>query len=81
MQVQFGHAGACASGEMQTADWKNRALRKAGAVVPDSFQGFGEAIRTAYKRLVAAGTIVPREERAPPAIPVVRERPTRLPQV
>lgn len=29
-EVQFGHAGACASGQLDTADAKNLALREAG---------------------------------------------------
>jgi ATP citrate (pro-S)-lyase len=33
-EVQFGHAGALARGNMETAMAKNEALRKAGAHVP-----------------------------------------------
>ena len=39
-EVQFGHAGARAGNVRQTADAKNRALREAGAVVPNSFEDF-----------------------------------------
>merc|ERR1719230_382110 len=35
--VQFGHAGAQARGDMETAAAKNKAMREAGIIVPDSF--------------------------------------------
>ena len=40
-EVQFGHAGACANAEEETADAKNKALLQAGALVPDSFDTLG----------------------------------------
>lgn len=70
--VQFGHAGACANSEKQTAAAKNTALREAGAIVPSSFQGFGAAIRLQYKKMVREGLIEPRAEVEPPRVPVVR---------
>jgi ATP citrate (pro-S)-lyase len=33
-EVQFGHAGACANSDTETAVAKNRALQQAGAIVP-----------------------------------------------
>jgi ATP citrate (pro-S)-lyase len=69
-EVQFGHAGACAAGEEETALAKNVALRKRGVYVPESFDGFGEAINEIYVKLVDAGTIIVQDEVAPPAIPV-----------
>ena len=70
-EVQFGHAGACAGGrDHTTADAKNKALRLAGCIVPDSFNRFGEAIQATYKRLVKEGVILPRPEQEPPQIPV-----------
>lgn len=36
-EVQFGHAGACANQECETAAAKNKALAAAGAFVPASF--------------------------------------------
>ena len=68
-EVQFGHAGARAGGEEETADAKNRALRDAGAVVPESFDDLGEKIRETYEKLVADGKIVPRPE--PEDVPTV----------
>ena len=47
-QVQFGHAGAKAGGEDETADAKNQALRDAGVVVPDSFDDYAERIKETY---------------------------------
>ena len=70
-EVQFGHAGACASATAQTADAKNKALKLAGCIVPHSFNQFGQAIKSTYKRLVKDGIIVPKPEVQPPQIPVV----------
>lgn len=65
-EVQFGHAGAKAGSESETADAKNAALKAAGAVVPDSFDDYGEKIALVYKNLVKKKIIVPRPE--PPAV-------------
>lgn len=43
-EVQFGHAGACANLESETAASKNHALATAGAHVPDSFDELDEKI-------------------------------------
>lgn len=43
-EVQFGHAGACANAAEETADAKNQALLRAGALVPDSFDTLGVII-------------------------------------
>ena len=40
--VQFGHAGASAGAEAETATFKNKALESAGAIVPKSFDDFGK---------------------------------------
>jgi len=69
-QVQFGHAGAKAGGEAETADAKNAALREAGVVVPQSFDDFGEKIQETYDKLVADGTIVPATESESPHVPM-----------
>lgn len=34
-EVQFGHAGACANSNLETAVEKNKALKAAGAIVPE----------------------------------------------
>ena len=47
-QVQFGHAGACARGQGETAADKNAALAAAGAVVPVSFDEFPSKIKEVF---------------------------------
>ncbi|MCD6136074.1 ATP citrate synthase [Candidatus Bipolaricaulota bacterium] len=69
-QVQFGHAGAKADSDAETADAKNRALREAGAIVPDSFDDYHLKIRETYERLVSEGVIKPAEDFEPPSIPI-----------
>lgn len=68
--VQFGHAGACANADQETAVAKNKALHEAGAAVPKSFDDLGEAIGAVYNALVKNGIIVPGEERPPPPVPM-----------
>ncbi len=55
--VQFGHAGASASSELETADSKNAAMREAGIHVPKSFNDFPEIISAVYSELHAEGAI------------------------
>lgn len=68
--VQFGHAGAKAQTDLETADAKNRALKEAGAIVPDSFDGYGDEIRRVYERLLAEGKLREVEEPQIPTIPM-----------
>lgn len=51
-EVQFGHAGAKANKQAETARFKNTRLREAGAYVPDSFEGFGELIGKKFQQLI-----------------------------
>lgn len=44
-EVQFGHAGACANSNRETASAKNEALAKAGAHVPPTFDALGDTIK------------------------------------
>merc|ERR1711959_750113 len=53
--VQFGHAGAQARGDMETAKAKNAAMKAAGIFVPNSFDELPSLISTVYSQLVAAG--------------------------
>ena len=69
-EVQFGHAGAKADLEMETADAKNKALREAGAYVPDSFDDYDKLINEVYTGLVKEGVIIPAPEPEIPKIPV-----------
>jgi ATP citrate (pro-S)-lyase len=56
-EVQFGHAGALANSEAQTADAKNKALAAAGAIVPANFNDFVAQVQATYARLAAEGVI------------------------
>jgi len=69
-EVQFGHAGARAGAERETADAKNQALREAGAIVPDSFEDFDKKIKETYEKLVKEGKLVPKPDVEPPKIPI-----------
>ncbi|XP_027293909.1 ATP-citrate synthase isoform X2 [Cricetulus griseus] len=70
LQVQFGHAGACANQASETAVAKNQALKEAGVFVPRSFDELGEIIQSVYEDLVAKGAIVPAQEVPPPTVPM-----------
>ncbi|KNZ58663.1 ATP citrate (Pro-S)-lyase, partial [Puccinia sorghi] len=69
-EVQFGHAGSMANSDLETADAKNKAMRAAGFIVPDTFEDLPAALKKVYTRLVENGTIKPMPERDPPNIPV-----------
>lgn len=66
-EVQFGHAGAKSTSANDadgssnardgSASTKLAALRAAGATVPESFEGFADAISGAYAKLQAAGVV------------------------
>ena len=69
-EVQFGHAGARAGADMETADAKNKALKEAGAYVPNSFDDFDEQIKKVYTKLVKSGKHKPIPDVKPPQIPL-----------
>ena len=68
--VQFGHAGASANSDRETAVAKNEALKEAGALVPQSFDSLPDLINQTYQELVGSGAIVPQPEPAPPKVPI-----------
>ncbi|MBN2005533.1 MAG: ATP citrate synthase, partial [Anaerolineae bacterium] len=68
--VQFGHAGAKADHEIESADAKNAALRAVGAIVPESFDDFGDKIHETYQKLCDKGIIRPIVEPVPPQMPL-----------
>lgn len=68
--VQFGHAGSMANSDLETASAKNLAMKAAGFLVPDTFEELPALLRDVYAKLVANGSIVPKPERPPPAIPM-----------
>ncbi len=49
--VQFGHAGASANSDMETAEAKNRAMAEAGIHVPESFNDLPAKIKEVYESL------------------------------
>ena len=69
-EVQFGHAGARAGADKETADAKNKALKDAGAYVPTSFDDFDEQIKKAFTKLVKSGKHKPIPDVEPPKIPI-----------
>ena len=69
-EVQFGHAGAKAGNEAETADVKNAALREAGAIVPDSYDDYDQKIKATYMSLLKKGVIKPKPEPPTPKIPM-----------
>ncbi|WVQ83248.1 hypothetical protein IAT38_005387 [Cryptococcus sp. DSM 104549] len=69
-EVQFGHAGSMANSDLETADAKNRAMRAAGFIVPDTFEDLPETLKAVYQKLVSVGAIQPRAEIEPPQIPM-----------
>ncbi|WVO18807.1 uncharacterized protein IAS62_000079 [Cryptococcus decagattii] len=69
-EVQFGHAGSMANSDMETADAKNRAMRAAGFIVPDTFEDLPDTLKFVYNQLVSKGAIVPKAEIEPPQIPM-----------
>ncbi|KKA24069.1 ATP citrate synthase [Rasamsonia emersonii CBS 393.64] len=69
-EVQFGHAGASANSQLETAVAKNQAMREAGFYVPDTFEDLPKVLSELYQKLVAEGTIKPAPEPVPPKIPM-----------
>jgi ATP citrate (pro-S)-lyase len=69
-EVQFGHAGAKAGSEAETADAKNAALKKAGAIVPNSYDDYDQKIKATYESLVKKGIIKPKPEPSAPKVPM-----------
>lgn len=69
-EVQFGHAGSCANSDMEQATYKNKALKEAGAYVPNSFDDLGDLVKAVYDKMVDARLIVPCPEIVPPSVPM-----------
>ena len=76
--LQFGHAGAMAGSERETAGAKNRALKEAGALVPDSYEDFDKLINQCYEDLRSKGIIKEKKEVEPPEIPMDFNEAVRL---
>ncbi|BBG66146.1 ATP-citrate (pro-S-)-lyase, subunit 2 [Hydrogenimonas sp.] len=71
--VQFGHAGASANAERETAEAKNAAMREAGIHVPNSFNDLPQMIHQVYTDLKKEGVISEIEEPEVRTIPKNRK--------
>lgn len=69
-EVQFGHAGAKAGKEEESAAVKNKALKEAGIIVPQSFEQMENTITEEFKRLITGGQIMPIPEALPRTVPI-----------
>jgi len=72
--VQFGHAGASANADAETAAAKNTAMAEAGIFVPESFNDLPAKINEVYNKLKAEGVIGEIEEPALREVPKVRRK-------
>ncbi len=70
--VQFGHAGASANAERETAVAKNKAMAEAGIYVPESFNDLPNKIAEVYNKLKAEGVITDIPEPEMNVVPKVR---------
>jgi len=68
--LQFGHAGAMAGSDMETAEAKNEALRMVGAIVPDSYENLDKVIKETFEKLKAEDKLTLVEEFKPPEVPL-----------
>ena len=70
--VQFGHAGASANADAETAEAKNKAMAEAGIHVPESFNDLPRVINEVYTKLYNEGVILEIEEPEVRTIPKIR---------
>ncbi len=70
--VQFGHAGASANDDRETAEAKNKAMAEAGIHVPATFNDLPAKIKEVYEDLKAKGVIGEIEEPEINTIPAYR---------
>ncbi|MBU0633210.1 ATP citrate synthase [bacterium] len=70
--VQFGHAGASANADAETAAAKNKAMAEAGIFVPESFNDLPNKIKEVYTKLKAGGIITDIAEPELKVVPTVR---------
>ncbi len=72
--VQFGHAGASANADAETAAAKNKAMAEAGMYVPSSFNDLPAKIAEVYEKLKSEGTITEIAEPEINVCPKVRRK-------
>jgi len=70
--VQFGHAGASANADAETAAAKNKAMAEAGIYVPASFNDLPATINKVYSDMLAKGIISEIPEPKMSLVPKVR---------
>jgi ATP-citrate lyase alpha-subunit len=63
--VQFGHAGASANAERETAEAKNRAMAEAGIHVPNTFNDLPAKIREVFESLNLEPILEPQINKIP----------------
>ncbi len=68
--VQFGHAGAKAHSDFETARAKNKALKEVGAIVPESFNDLDRKIKETYQSLLQQGKLEPAQDVEPLLVPM-----------
>jgi ATP citrate (pro-S)-lyase len=69
-EVQFGHAGASANSDLETAVTKNKAMREAGIHVPETFEDLPQMLKQVYEAELQKGSITPAPEPVVPKIPI-----------
>ncbi|MFH2105810.1 MAG: citrate/2-methylcitrate synthase [Candidatus Micrarchaeota archaeon] len=69
-EVQFGHAGAKSGKQENSAAAKNKALKEAGVIVPNSYEDFDQRIKETFDRLKKDGKIKEIEEPEVPKLPM-----------
>ncbi|KKK12416.1 ATP-citrate synthase subunit 1 [Aspergillus rambellii] len=69
-EVQFGHAGASANSDLETAVAKNKAMREAGIYVPETFEEMPQLLKKVYDEQVQKGIVKPQPEPMVPKIPI-----------
>lgn len=68
--IQFGHAGSLANTVMESSNFKNAALKHAGAIVPSSFEELPYVINKIYSDLLKSKVVSKIEEPEVPKIPI-----------
>lgn len=59
VNLRYGRESTSRMDPSESAQAKNAALRDAGIVMPESFEGLGPAIEKMYKELVESGELIP----------------------
>ncbi|MBI3336269.1 ATP citrate synthase [Candidatus Peregrinibacteria bacterium] len=67
--VQFGHAGAWAANLAETAEAKNILLKKAGALVPDTFEELPQLIQKTFRKTGTSSILKLMRKKDTPYIP------------